>query len=187
MGAAAAATRRTRQTRAKAAADAAPLAGDGRGSWWACCNSRLLGRSTSTTSCLLPAGRWHRSGVRAGPERAAPVAGAKGTRLCPPPLRAARTSFRLRARGKPVEKLVLRRTWADARCQHLAPRARKQSVRPFLGASHQTSPRPDPSRAPPSRADWTSPRPGQSAEGMGELNFWRELGMLMMKIFKFHL
>ena len=78
-------------------------------------------------------------------------------------------------------------TWADARCQHLAPRARKQSVRPFLGASHQTSPRPDPSRAPPSRADWTSPRPGQSAEGMGELNFWRELGMLLMQIFKVHL
>ena len=101
-------SRRTRQTRAKAAADAAPLAGDGWGSWWACCVSRLLGRSTSTTSCLLPAGRWHRSGVRAGPERAAPVAGAKGTRLCPPPLRAARTSFRLRARGKPVEKLVMR-------------------------------------------------------------------------------
>ena len=60
------------------------------------------------TSCLLPAGRWHRSCVRAGPERAAPVAGAKWTRLCPPPLRAARTSFRLRARGKPVEKLVMR-------------------------------------------------------------------------------
>ena len=85
-----------------------PLAGDGWGSWWACCTSRLLGRSTSTTSCLLPAGRWHRSRVRAGPEGTAAVAGSKGTRLCPLPPRAARTPFLLRARGKPVEKLVPR-------------------------------------------------------------------------------
>ena len=101
-------SRRTRQTRAKAAADAAPLAGDGRGSWWACCVSKLLGRSTSTTSCLLPAGRWRHSRVRAGPEGVAPVAGSKWTHLQAPPLGAARTPFLLRARGKPVEKLVPR-------------------------------------------------------------------------------
>ena len=108
MGAGAAATRRTSQIRAKEAADAAPLAGNGRGSWWACCNSRLLGRSTSTTSCLLPAGRWHRSGVRAGPDRAAPVAGAVGKHLRPSLLGVARAPSRVRARGKPVEKLVQR-------------------------------------------------------------------------------
>ena len=94
--------------RAKEAADAAPLAGDGRGSWWACWVSRLLGRSTSTTLCLLPAGRWHRSRVRTGPEGVAPVAGSEWTLLQPPPLGAARTPFSLRARGKPVEKLVTR-------------------------------------------------------------------------------
>ena len=48
-----------------------------------------------------------------------------------------------------------------ARCQYLAPRAREQPSRPFLGTPRQTSPRADPSSAPPTCADHTSQRSGR--------------------------
>ena len=78
----------------------------------------------------------------------------------------------------------MRFLWADAGCQYLAPRAREQPSRPFLGTPRQTSARADPSRAPPMCADHTSPALCRRPDGKGEVIFGREWGLILMQIFK---
>jgi len=74
----------------------------------------------------------------------------------------------------------------DPTPQHPATRTHPWSSRPFFGACHQT---PAPC-APPlcrlPRADWTSPRPGQSANGMGGLNFSRDEVVHLMANINLH-
>ena len=68
--------------------------------------------------------------------------------------------------------------------QHPATRARSLSSRPCFGASHQTPPLYAPPLCRLPRADWTSSRPAQAPEGMGEVIFGREWGLILMQIFK---
>ena len=113
----------------------------------------------------------------------APVAGSKWTLLQPPPLGAARTPFLLRARGKPVEKLVTRFLGR-----------RPVPVSGIQGAltAGQTlfwHPPPDlsagrPLTRPPDVRRSSFLALCRRPDGRGEVIFGREWGLILMQIFK---
>ena len=112
------------------------------------------------------------------------MAGSKWTLLQAPPLGAARTPFLLRARGKPVEKLVTRFL---GRCP-----VPVSGIQGALTAGQPLFWHPPPdlfasrplTRAPDICADHTSPALCRRPDGMGEVIFGREWGLILMQIFK---